>query len=154
MHIFTVLSCIHCTFSPFLYKMPDMQKEKLRLLRKQKGYTQQQVADFIATDVSNYSRKENGDVKIISDEWEKLARFLNVPVEEIYEDEEVKLVVNNDHPVFNDNSGTSAGSINTQSNYSNIPESIIENLQGYIALLREENERLKEELKASQRIRK
>ncbi|WP_300686830.1 helix-turn-helix transcriptional regulator [Chryseobacterium sp.] len=131
-----------------------MQKEKLRLLRKQKGYTQQQVADFIATDVSNYSRKENGDVKIISDEWEKLARFLNVPVEEIYEDEEVKLVVNNDHPVFNDNSGTSAGSINTQSNYSNIPESIIENLQGYIALLREENERLKEELKASQRIRK
>lgn len=131
-----------------------MQKEKLRLLRKQKGYTQQQVADFIATDVSNYSRKENGDVKIISDEWEKLARFLNVPVDEIYEDEEAKLVVNNDHPVFNDNSGTSAGSINTQSNYSSIPESIIENLQGYIALLREENERLKEEIKASSRIRK
>jgi transcriptional regulator with XRE-family HTH domain len=134
--------------------MSDMQKEKLRLIRKQKGYTQQQVADFIATDVSNYSRKENGDVRIIPDEWEKIARFLDVPVEDIYEEEEAKLVVNNDHPVFNDNSGTSAGTINSQNNYSNIPGSIIENLQGYIALLREENEKLKEELKNTPKGRK
>jgi transcriptional regulator with XRE-family HTH domain len=56
--------------------MSVMQKEKLRVIRKQKGYTQQQVADFIATDVSNYSRKESGDVKIVKDEWDKLARFL------------------------------------------------------------------------------
>ncbi|MGU3377351.1 helix-turn-helix domain-containing protein [Chryseobacterium sp. M5A1_1a] len=124
-----------------------MQKEKLRIIRKQKGYTQKQVADYIATDVSNYSRKESGDVKIISDEWEKIARFLEVPVDEIYEEEEAKIIVNNDHPVFNDNSGTSAGLINNQSNYSSIPGAIIENLQGYIALLKEENERLKEELK-------
>nr|WP_315026489.1 helix-turn-helix transcriptional regulator [uncultured Chryseobacterium sp.] len=127
-----------------------MQKEKLRVIRKQKGYTQQQVADIISTDVSNYSRKENGDVKIIQDEWYKLARFLEVPIEEIYEEEEAAIVVNNDHPVFNDNSGTSAGTINSQNNYSNIPASIIENLQGYIALLKEENERMKEELKVSQ----
>ena len=31
-----------------------MQKEKLRVIRKKKGYTQQQIADIIATDVSNY----------------------------------------------------------------------------------------------------
>ncbi|WP_418124029.1 hypothetical protein ACNFU2_05280 [Chryseobacterium sp. PTM-20240506] len=36
-----------------------MQKEKL--LRKKKGYTQQQIADVIATDVSNYCRKEGGE---------------------------------------------------------------------------------------------
>ncbi|KAB1230253.1 helix-turn-helix domain-containing protein [Chryseobacterium viscerum] len=123
-----------------------MQKEKLRFIRKQKGYTQQQVADFIATDVSNYSRKESGDVRIISDEWERIARFLEVPVEEIYEEEEAKVIVNNDHPIFNDSS-TSAGAINNLNNYDNIPGSIIENLQGYITLLKEENERLKEELK-------
>ncbi|MCL8535534.1 helix-turn-helix domain-containing protein [Chryseobacterium gallinarum] len=124
-----------------------MQKEKLRFIRKQKGYTQQQVADFIATDVSNYSRKESGDVRIIPDEWEKIARFLDVPLEEIYEEEEPKVVVNNDHPVFNDSSSGGNGSFNQ---FNNIPGSIIENLQGYIALLKEENEKLKEELKGSQ----
>ncbi|SMO62918.1 DNA-binding transcriptional regulator, XRE-family HTH domain [Chryseobacterium rhizoplanae] len=121
-----------------------MQKEKLRVIRKQKGYTQQQVADFIATDVSNYSRKESGDVRIVKDEWDKLARFLDVPIEDIYEEEEATVVVNNDHPVFNDRS---AGVISNQNNYDNIPGDIIKNLQNYIALLKEENERLKEELK-------
>ncbi|MGH1519527.1 helix-turn-helix transcriptional regulator [Chryseobacterium sp. JK1] len=125
-----------------------MQKEKLRVIRKQKGYTQQQVADFIATDVSNYSRKESGDVKIIRDEWDKIARFLNVPVEDIYEEEEATIVINYDHPVFNDRArATSAGVITNQNNYDNIPGAIIENLQSYIALLKEENSRLKEELK-------
>lgn len=124
-----------------------MQKEKLRIIRKQKGYTQKQVADFIATDVSNYSRKESGDVRIIPEEWDKIARFLEVPLDEIFEEEDAKIIVNNDHPVFNDNSGTSAGLINNQSNYGNIPGTIIENLQGYISLLKEENERLREELK-------
>ncbi|MCC3216575.1 MULTISPECIES: helix-turn-helix transcriptional regulator [Chryseobacterium] len=128
-----------------------MQKEKLRLIRKQKGYTQQQVADFIATDVSNYSRKESGDVRIVKDEWDKLARFLDVPIEDIYEEEEATVVVNNDHPVFNDRS---AGVISNQNNYDNIPGDIIKNLQNYIALLKEENEKLKEELKDLPRGRK
>ncbi|PQA95953.1 transcriptional regulator [Chryseobacterium shigense] len=120
-----------------------MQKEKLRVVRKQKGYTQQQIADIIATDVSNYSRKESGDVRIVKDEWDKIARFLDVSVEEIYEEEESKVVINNDHPIFN--GAASGGNINQQ--FNNIPGSIIENLQGYIALLKEENARLKEELK-------
>lgn len=133
--------------------MSVMQKEKLRVIRKQKGYTQQQVADFIATDVSNYSRKESGDVRIVKDEWDKLARFLDVPVEDIYEEDEATVVINNDHPVFNDRS-SSAGVITNQNNYDNIPGAIIENLQGYITLLKEENERLKEELKGLPRGRK
>ncbi|UWX60517.1 helix-turn-helix domain-containing protein [Chryseobacterium oranimense] len=123
-----------------------MQKEKLRAIRKQKGYTQQQIADIIATDVSNYSRKESGDVRIIKDEWNKIARFLDVAVEDIYEDEEAKVVINNDHPVFNDHSSSSGSGVMTQ--YNNIPASIIQNLQDYISFLKEENERLKEELKS------
>ncbi|WP_126652312.1 helix-turn-helix transcriptional regulator [Chryseobacterium aureum] len=130
-----------------------MQKEKLRVIRKQKGYTQQQVADFIATDVSNYSRKESGDVRIVREEWDKIARFLNVPVEDIYEEEEATVVVNNNHPVFNDRS-SSAGIITTQNNYDNIPGDIIKNLQNYIDLLKEENEKLKEELKGLPKARK
>ncbi|WP_370899594.1 helix-turn-helix domain-containing protein [Chryseobacterium gossypii] len=121
-----------------------MQKEKLRLVRKRKGYTQQQIADVIATDVSNYSRKESGDVRIIRDEWEKIANFLDVPVEEIYEEDEGKVVINNDHPVYNDNASSSAGVI-TQ--FHNISPSIITNLQDYIAILKQEIERLNEEIK-------
>ncbi|MFP3675305.1 helix-turn-helix transcriptional regulator, partial [Bacillus sp. SIMBA_031] len=83
------------------------------IIRKEKGYTQKQVADYISTDVSNYSRKESGDVRIIPDEWERIAHFLEVPLDEIYEDEDAKVIVNNDHPVFNYTS-TSAGLINNQ----------------------------------------
>ncbi|RNA60502.1 XRE family transcriptional regulator [Chryseobacterium nematophagum] len=119
-----------------------MQKEKLRLIRKRKGYTQQQIADAIATDVSNYSRKESGDVRIIKEEWEKIASFLEVSLEEIYEEDEAKIVINN-HPIFNE-SPSSTGYINQ---YHNIPASIIENLQDYIVLLKEEIIRLKEENK-------
>lgn len=120
-----------------------MQKEKLRVIRKQKGYTQQQIADIIATDVSNYSRKESGDVRIVKDEWDKIARFLDVTVEDIYEEEEAKVVVNYDHPVFNDSSSGNG----TMTQFHNISASIIQSFQDYIALLKQENERLKEELK-------
>ncbi|WP_288376758.1 helix-turn-helix transcriptional regulator [uncultured Chryseobacterium sp.] len=119
-----------------------MQKEKLRLLRKRKGYTQKDIADAIATDVSNYSRKESGDVRIIKDEWEKIAKFLNVSVDEIYEEDEPKVIINNEHPVFNDNA-VSAG-VMTQ--FNSISTSVIQNLQEYIGLLKKEIDRLNEEV--------
>ncbi|SHL92344.1 hypothetical protein SAMN05444360_1063 [Chryseobacterium carnipullorum] len=52
-----------------------MQKEKLRTVRKRKGYTQQQIADILATDVSNYSWKESDDVKITHRELDKISTF-------------------------------------------------------------------------------
>lgn len=126
-----------------------MQKEKLRIVRKRKGFTQQQVADFLHTDISNYCRKENGETKIIKEEWDKIAHFLEVPLEEIFEDDEVKVIINNN----GENSGAGSGTYNTSgagsgthnTNY-NIPNSIIENLQDYIALLKEENTTLKKEI--------
>ena len=60
--------------------------EKLRNLRKQRGYTQDYMSKIISTDVSNYSRKESGDVRIFDDEWEKLAKALDVPVQDIKEE--------------------------------------------------------------------
>nr|WP_209785090.1 helix-turn-helix transcriptional regulator [Chryseobacterium sp. PvR013] len=115
-----------------------MTMEKLRTLRKQKGYTQQQIADLLATDVSNYSRKENGDVRIFDDEWEKLAKALEVPVEDIKE-EKTSQIQHNDKPTLNDNS-----SIN-YNQYCNIPEYLLENQQEYINLLKEQIKALKEE---------
>ncbi len=115
-----------------------MTMEKLRTLRKQKGYTQQQIADILATDVSNYSRKENGDVRIFDDEWEKLAKALEVSVEDIKE-EKTSQIQHNDKPTLNDNS-----SIN-YNQYCNIPEYLLENQQEYINLLKEQIKALKEE---------
>lgn len=119
-----------------------MQKEKLRVLRKKKGYTQQQIADVIATDVSNYCRKEGGDVKIIHEEWDKIANFLEVPVEEIYEEDEATVIINNSNATFND-SPASGSNIHTFNNELSIE--IIKNLQEYIGLLREEVKKLKGE---------
>ena len=124
-----------------------MQKEKLRTVRKMKGFTQQQMADVIPTEVSNYSRKESGAVSITQTEWSKLAKFLEVPVEEIYEEEEVKFIIEN--PVFNDSPGSSVNANNSgdNSNVTNISNElsieIIKTMQEYIGLLKEEIERLK-----------
>ncbi|MBP1163640.1 MULTISPECIES: helix-turn-helix domain-containing protein [unclassified Chryseobacterium] len=121
-----------------------MQKEKLRTVRKMKGFTQQQMAEVIPTDVSNYSRKESGAVSITQTEWDKLAQYLEVPVEEIYEEEEAKFIFEN--PVFNDSPGSNVGNI-TANNVGNITNElsieIIKTMQEYIGLLKEEIERLK-----------
>ncbi|WP_312513864.1 helix-turn-helix domain-containing protein [Chryseobacterium culicis] len=123
-----------------------MQKEKLRTVRKKKGFTQQQMADVIPTDVSNYSRKESGSVSITRAEWQKLAKFLEVPVEEIYEEEEAKIVIEN--PVFNESPGANVGnsgfSANNMGQINNeLSIEIIKTMQEYIGLLKEEINRLK-----------
>lgn len=119
-----------------------MQKEKLRSVRKRKGITQQQIADIIATDVSNYSRKESGDVKIFKDEWAKIASFLEVPLEEIYEAEETK----QDNKFDNITSSSAFGVNNGVLNF-NVPEYFLEMQRDLINLLKKENQRLEEELK-------
>ncbi|MBP1164914.1 transcriptional regulator with XRE-family HTH domain [Chryseobacterium sp. PvR013] len=116
--------------------------EKLRNLRKQRGYTQEYMSNIISTDVSNYSRKENDEVRIFDDEWEKLAKALDVPVEEIKEERKTAIVHNNhDNTTFNDNAGSYFN------NFHSIPDSIVENLQSYIKVLEEQVEALKEENK-------
>nr|WP_315035456.1 helix-turn-helix transcriptional regulator [uncultured Chryseobacterium sp.] len=118
--------------------------EKLKTLRKQRGYTQEYMSKIISTDVSNYSRKESGDVRIFDDEWEKLANALDVPVEDIRE-ERSELVQNNDNngATFNDHAGNFQS---TNYTYCNIPDYILENQQEYIKLLKEQIESLKNEV--------
>ncbi|QPQ53882.1 helix-turn-helix transcriptional regulator [Chryseobacterium indologenes] len=115
-----------------------MVQEKLRNLRKQKGISQEKMAKILSTDPSNYSRKERGEVRIHDEEWQKLAAALEVPVEDIKEEKELR-IVHNDNSTFNDNSG------NYYNQHFNIPSSLLENLQDYIAILKEQNEILKKE---------
>lgn len=114
--------------------------EKLRSLRKQRGFTQEYMSKILSTDVSNYSRKESGDVRIFDDEWEKLAAALDVPVEEIKE-ERIAQIQNNENSTLNDNS-----SIN-YNQFCNIPSYLLENQQDYINLLKEQIEMLKKNQK-------
>lgn len=120
-----------------------MTMEKLKTIRKQKGYTQQQIADILATDVSNYSRKENGDVRIFDDEWEKLAKALDVSVEDIKE--EKALQTQNQNSTLNDNSSLNDNASINYNLFCNVPNYLLENQQEYINLLKEQIKALKEE---------
>jgi transcriptional regulator with XRE-family HTH domain len=113
-----------------------MRKEKLRSIRTAKGYTQQQIADLIATDVSNYSRKESGDVRITNAEWAKIAHFIDVAVEDIFE-EETKVAKK--QPL----SGKRLSASDTGMISNNISEEVIKTLLEYISLLKEEISELK-----------
>ncbi|MBK1898277.1 hypothetical protein [Chryseobacterium paridis] len=74
------------------------------------------------------------------DEWEKLAKALDVPVENIKEEKPSSIVQNNDNLTFNDNS-------RNYNYYCSIPNHILDNLNDYIALLKKQNEALEEENK-------
>lgn len=113
-----------------------MRKEKLYQARKIKGYSQQQMSDFLCMDVSNYQRRETGEKSISEEEWQKLAEVLDVPLSQIYESED-KLVF-----IFKDNAQHNNG-INY--NYS-VPEYLLENQQKYITKLEQEIENLKSQL--------
>ncbi len=119
-----------------------MTMEKLKNLRKQRGYTQQQIADILATDVSNYSRKENGEVKIFDDEWEKLAKALDTSIEDIREERIANVVQN---LTFNDSSSNTSNQSGNYNQYCSIPDYMLESQQEYIKLLREQIEMLKAE---------
>ncbi len=117
-----------------------MIQEKLRNLRKQKGMSQEKMAKILSTDPSSYSRKENGKSKIHDDEWEKIAKALDVSVDDIKESESLGFV-HNENSTFNDTSNSG----NYYNQNFNIPNSVLENLQDYISLLKEQNEALKKE---------
>ena len=114
-----------------------MEKQKLIDTRKTKGYSQEQMAKQLHMDVSNYSRREKGQVKIGNSEWEKLANILNVPVEEIYESEDAMIFICRD---------SASGNYQGNNHIYSIPEFMLENQRKYIAKLEEENVFLKEQL--------
>jgi transcriptional regulator with XRE-family HTH domain len=113
--------------------MESMKKEKLYYVRKRKGYSQQQMSDFLNMDVSNYQRRESGEKSISGDEWQKLAEVLDVPLGEIFESEEKQVFI------FKDNAQNNHGISN---NYA-VPEYLLEHQRKYIIKLEEEIEQLR-----------
>jgi len=95
------------------------------------------MADLLNMDVSNYSRRESGQIKISAEQWQILAKELNVPLEDIYETDENLIFI------FNDNS---TGNGNIVTNYS-LPQDVLELYKKHINALEQETYYLKELLK-------
>lgn len=105
-----------------------MEKVKLINKRKESNISQATIAEKLCMDVSNYNRREKGQVNISSQEWEKLANILDIPVEEIYEPEENRVFICKDNSTVHYlNSGTN----NTYS----VPEHLLETQRKYITIL-------------------
>jgi transcriptional regulator with XRE-family HTH domain len=111
-----------------------MEKIKLLEVRKSKGFSQHQIAEKLYMDVSSYNRRENGQVKINITEWEKLAKILDVPLNEIYESEENQMFICRDN---------ASGNYQGTNNIYAVPESLLETQQKYIKKLEEEIAELK-----------
>ena len=106
-----------------------MEKYRLIERRKAKGFSQNSMAEKLCMDVSNYNRREKGQVHISLKEWEKLADILQEPIENIYESDETQLFICRD--------STTVHYQGTNHIYS-VPEYLLETQRKYIALLEDE----------------
>lgn len=60
---------------------------KIKLLRENKKISQEFIAHKLGLSQSQYSRRENGEVKFIAEEVGRLAKLLEVSVSHIYGEE-------------------------------------------------------------------
>lgn len=116
-----------------------MLKEKLIRARKDKKFSQQDMAEHLNISQTHYLRKEKGDVEIRDEEWERIAKLLDVEVEDIKEADKENSI-NQSFENVTDITNSYVGSNNV---YCNVPEYILENQQDYINILKREIENLK-----------
>jgi transcriptional regulator with XRE-family HTH domain len=114
-----------------------MQKKKLFDKRNERGFTQEQMADLLGIDQPQYSRRESGDTKLKINEWERIAQILAVPISEIFESDDSSVYINNENNTGDNNS------VYNNSKVTGASELVIENLNEYIKLLKEEIKELK-----------
>jgi len=122
-----------------------MKKTKLFEVRNSQKIPQHQIAELMNMDTSCYSRRENGEVYMKIEEWEKLAKILNVPLSEIYEADERQSNTCSDNASGNF-IGTNFGPNNiytTSEVLIEIQQKHLETQQKYITKLEEENRELK-----------
>lgn len=114
-----------------------MIKQKLSEKRKSKGFSQEEMAEKLKMSQSQYSRRENGTVRMSKKEWDEMAKALNTDLEEIYEPHDGVYMIN-----YENANGDYSGSHN---HFHNIPDYVLESMQKYIEKLEEEIARLKKQ---------
>jgi transcriptional regulator with XRE-family HTH domain len=118
-----------------------MTKEKLIKARKERHFSQEDLAQTLKITQGYYAMKERGKAKIYAHEWEKIADLLELPVEEIYEEED-EIIPQNIENLEN----ISSSYIGSHNSYCNIPDYILQDLHNIITSLQQENRSLKEEI--------
>lgn len=116
-----------------------MLKEKLKQTRINKKFSQQDMAKHLNISQPHYLRKEKGEMEIRDEEWERMAKLLDVEVDDIKETDKENSINQN----FENNTGNYIGSNNI---YCNVPEFLLESQQEYINILKKENEDLKSKI--------
>lgn len=115
-----------------------MIKQKLIDKRKDRNFTQEDLAFRLGMETSNYNRRENGIIKISKKEWDKIAKELDAKLEEIYEPEDGVYIFSNE------NSSGNFGSA-TNNIFNNMSELAIDTMKKYIDKLEVENKELLKE---------
>ncbi|WP_294280002.1 helix-turn-helix transcriptional regulator [uncultured Chryseobacterium sp.] len=60
--------------------------KKLITVRKAKKITQADIATYLKISQTQYQKRETGKIKISDQEWKDIARLLDVPVKDIFEE--------------------------------------------------------------------
>ena len=111
-----------------------MIKQKLKNFREKK-FTQEEFAFKIGMETSNYNRRENGINKISKREWDKMAKALEVPLEEIYDPEDGVYIFHTEN---------ATGNVGNYNIFNTLSEYAVETMKKYITKLEDEIQDLKE----------
>jgi len=113
-----------------------MEKNKLIEIRTLRGFSQKQVVDHHFMDASNYNCREKDKSKIASNEFGKLARILEVLIEDIFENDDSMVFICRDNATGNYHGNNSIYST---------PEFMLESQRKYILKLESENKNVIDE---------
>lgn len=116
---------------------------KIRRLRENKGFSQEDMAEKLQISRSAYSRIESGETNSWVNHIEKLCKELDMKVED--------LLINSDNNINNNQDNASAVQANTQQDthitINHLSEKVIELYEERIDELKERVKQLEEELK-------
>lgn len=59
-------------------------QEKLMVMRKKSGITQQQMADLLGVTPKTYNHKENGIIQFKANEMFEIANYFHLKIEDIF----------------------------------------------------------------------
>ncbi|MDR0538450.1 MAG: helix-turn-helix domain-containing protein [Tannerellaceae bacterium] len=114
-------------------------KLKLKQARIARHKTQHYMANQLCINQSQYQRRETGLIFITDKEWMRIAKVLEVEVDEIRENDSVSTTYN-----YDNHSGDHSASNN---HFCNIHDYIMKNQQEYIDMLKNKNSELQEKNK-------
>jgi DNA-binding XRE family transcriptional regulator len=115
-----------------------MLKQKLQQKRKERGFSQEDMAHKLGMEQSQYSRRENGQITISTKEWTSMAKLLDTTIEDIYEPQDGVYIIK-----YKNANGEYAGSHN---HFQNQNDHSLDIQKKYIAKLEEENAQLRAEI--------